>query len=128
MKQLILSATLIVAGLTALAPASQGAEKRRRDEFQEHNERWTDFRQLRAQVYQLDLLFSRVDSQMRWGVGRQTSWEYSRLVRDRERLNYELQRRPLDRLRVTSMIDRMQAQLRELEVRQRVRSHGRYYR
>jgi hypothetical protein len=128
MKQLILTVTLAVAGFTAVAPASQGAEQRRRDEFQEHNERWTDFRQLRAQVYQLDLLFSRVDRQMRWSAGRQTSWEYSRLVRDRERLNYELQRRPFDRLRVISMIDRMQSELRELEVRLRVRSHGRYYR
>ena len=60
-------------------------------------------------------------------MGRQSRWEYSRLVRERERLNYELQRRPLDRLRIQAQIDRMRDQLREIEVRLRFRS-DRYYR
>jgi hypothetical protein len=44
-------------------------------------------------------------------------------LRDRDRLNYELGRRPLDRLRLHSQIDRIRDQLREIEVRLRVRPH-----
>ncbi len=130
MRKFILTATLAIAALTAIAPASQAYEDRNRDQRREDNRRneaWTDFRQLRAEVYQLDLLFSRVDSRLYYGTRSPLRWEYSRLVRDRERLNYELNRRPLDRLRIHSLIDRMRDQLRELEVRLRVRSHS-YYR
>jgi hypothetical protein len=84
-------------------------------------------RQLRAELYQLDILFSRVDAHLRYGVGRQSRWEYSRLLRDRERLNYELGRRPLDRLRIHAQIDRIRDQLREIEVRLRFHRH-RFYR
>ncbi len=130
MRNFILTAILAIAALTAIAPASQAYEERNRDQRREdtrRNEAWTDFRQLRAEVYQLDLLFSRVDSRLYYGTRNPLRWEYSRLVRDRERLNYELNRRPLDRLRIHSLIDRMRDQLRELEVRLRVRSHS-YYR
>jgi hypothetical protein len=130
MRKFILTATVAIAALTAIAPASQAYEERDRDQRREdtrRNEAWTDFRQLRAEVYQLDLLFSRVNSRLYYGRGSQLRWEYSRLVRDRERLNYELNRRPLDRLRIHSLIDRMRDQLRELEVQMRVRSHS-YYR
>ena len=85
-------------------------------------------RQLRAELYSLNILFSRVDSQLRYGYGRQSRWEYSRLLRDRDRLNYELSRRPLDRLRIHAQIDRIRDQLRELEVRLRFHSRGFYRR
>ncbi|HVF70938.1 MAG TPA: hypothetical protein VM940_04955 [Chthoniobacterales bacterium] len=132
MKKFLLTATIAIAGLATLVPASQASEDRRRFDYRndrrDRQERWTDFRQLRAEVYQLDLLFSRVESQMHFGGFRQTRWEYSRLVRDRQHLNFELQQRPLNRLRIHSLIDRMRDQLRELEVRLRARPHRSFYR
>ena len=112
-----------MAGLATFAPTSQAVEQRRRDD--RRDERWADFRQLRAELYQLDLLFSRVESRMRYGFRREGRWEYSRLVRDRQRLNFELERRPLDRLRIHAQIDRLRDQLRELDVRLRF-SHRRW--
>ncbi|MFL6590186.1 MAG: hypothetical protein ACJ8M4_08440 [Chthoniobacterales bacterium] len=139
MKKLILTVTLAIAALAMIAPASKADNERQRDnerdqrrEDQRRTDAWTDFRQLRAEVYQLDLLFSRVDSRLGYGYGPgyhgggQLRWEYSRLVRDRERLNYELNRRPLDRLRIHALIDGMRDRLRELEVQARVRSYSRY--
>src|SRR3954467_8670745 len=113
MKKLVLTATIAIAALTMIAPASPADNERQREsardqrrEDDRRNEAWADFRQLRAEVYQLDLLFSRVNGRFGYGGRSQLRWEYSRLVRDRERLDYELNRRPLDRLRVHSLIDR----------------------
>jgi uncharacterized coiled-coil DUF342 family protein len=126
MKKSILIIALALGGLTGFGLSAQGAP--RRDDRREYNERSSDYRQLRAELNQLNILFGRVESQFRlYGIGRQTRWEYSRLVRDRDRLNYELQRRPLDRLRIHSQIDRIRDQLREIEVRLRVGPH-RYHR
>ena len=125
MKKLLLIAIIAVTAVTTMAPASQAYETRRRQDTRD--ERWADFRQLRAELYQLDILFSRVASRMRYGGRGESRWEYSRLVRDRQRLNFDLERRPLDRLRIHSQIDRLRDQLRELDVRLRVRSH-RFYR
>ena len=126
MKKSILITALALVGLTGFGLSAQGAP--RRDDRREYNERYSDYRQLRAELNQLNIMFARVESQFRlYGIGRQTRWEYSRLLRDRDRLNYELQRRPVDRLRIHSQIDRIRDQLREIEVRLRVRPH-RYHR
>lgn len=126
MKKSILITALALVGLSGFGLSAQGAP--RRDDRREYNERYSDYRQLRAELNQLNIMFARVESQFRlYGIGRQTRWEYSRLVRDRDRLNYELQRRPLDRLRIHSQIDRIRDQLREIEVRLRVGPH-RYHR
>jgi uncharacterized coiled-coil DUF342 family protein len=131
MKKSILIAALALVGLTGFGLSAPGASRRDgdlRDDRREYNERYSDYRQLRAELNQLNILFARVESQFRlYGLGRQTRWEYSRLLRDRDRLNYELGRRPLDRLRIHSQIDRIRDQLREIEVRLRVRPH-RYHR
>lgn len=126
MKKSILITALALVGLTGFGLSAQAA--RRGDDRREYNERYSDYRQLRAELNQLNIMFARVESQFRlYGIGRQTRWEYSRLLRDRDRLNYELGRRPLDRLRIHSQIDRIRDQLREIEVRLRVRPH-RYHR
>lgn len=130
MKKSILVATLVIFGVAGFGAASNAYdrrdENRSRDQYRE--ERDPEVRQLRAELYALNILFSRVDAQLRYGFGRQSRWEYSRLVRDRDRLNYELQRRPYDRLRVHAQIDRLRDQLRELEVRLRFHSRGFYSR
>jgi hypothetical protein len=123
MKKFVLTAAVALLAIGSFAPSSQAYETRRRDQDRDYRE--TGYRQLRAELYQLDILFSRVDARLRFGVGRQSRWEYSRLRRDRERLNYELQRRPLDRFRIHSQIDRIRDQLREIEVRLRF-SNRRY--
>ena len=125
MKKIILSAAAAILGFAVLAPASQAYESRRRDDPRDYRD--TEFRQLRAELYQLDILFSRVDARLRYGFGRQSRWEYSRLLRDRERLNFELQHRPLDSRRIHVQIDRLRDQLREIEVRLRF-SNRRHYR
>jgi hypothetical protein len=121
MKKSILVATLVILGVVGFGAPSNGYE--RRDESRNRDDRNLELRQLRAELYQLDILFSRVDARMRYGIGRQSRWEYSRLLRDRERLNYELSRRPLDRLRIHAQIDRLRDQLREIEVRLRFHRH-----
>jgi hypothetical protein len=93
-----------------------------RDNRDNRDYRESDYRQLRAELNRLDILFSRVDARLRYDGGRQGRWQYSRLLRDRERLNYELQRRPLDRYRVRAQIDRIRGELRDLEMRLRYRS------
>lgn len=129
MKKSILIAALALMSLAGFGSSTYAYDRRDdrrdyRDDRREYNERYSDYRQLRAELHQLNLLFARVESQFRfYGVGRQTRWDYSRLLRDRDRLNYELQRRPLDRLRIHAQIDRIRDQLRELEVRSRIRSH-----
>jgi hypothetical protein len=129
MKKSILVTTLVVLCVAGFGASSNAYE--RRDEYRNRNQyrenRDSDLRQLRAELYSLDVLFSRVDAKMRYGGGRQSRWEYSRLLRDRERLNYELSRRPLDRLRIHAQIDRIRDQLREIEVRQRIHPR-RFYR
>lgn len=130
MKKSILVATLVIAGVIGFGATSNAYdrrdENRPREQYRENRD--SDFRQLRAELYQLNILFSRVDAQLRYGYGRQSRWEYSRLLRDRDRLNYELGRRPLDRLRIHAQIDRLRDQLRELEVRLRFHSRGFYRR
>jgi hypothetical protein len=124
MKESILVTTLVILGVVGFTAPSSGYE--RRDDRSRHEYRYDsnpELRQLRAELYQLDILFSRVDGHLRYGVGRQSRWEYSRLLRDRERLNYELGRRPLDRLRIHAQIDRIRDQLREIEVRLRFHRH-----
>jgi hypothetical protein len=129
MKKSIVAITLSILAFTGFAASSQAYD--RQDQYQSReryrDERGSDYRQLRAELYQLDILFSRVDARLRYGMGRQSRWEYSRLQRDRERLNFELQRRPLDRLRIHAQIDRIRDQLREIEVRLRFHTN-RYYR
>ncbi|MEN3369543.1 MAG: hypothetical protein V7609_1686 [Verrucomicrobiota bacterium] len=130
MKKSILVVALVIAGVAGFGTASNAydrrEENRNRDQYRENRD--PELRQLRAELYSLNILFSRVDAQLRYGYGRQSRWEYSRLLRDRDRLNYELQRRPYDRLRVHAQIDRLRDQLRELEVRLRIHSRGFYRR
>lgn len=125
MKRSILVATLIALGVAGFGESSKAYERRdeSRSREQSRDYRDSDSRQLRAELYQLNILFSRVDAQLRYGVGRQTRWEYSRLLRDRDRLNYELQRGAYDRLRVHAQIDRIRDRLREIEARLRFRPH-----
>lgn len=128
MKKSLLITALALVGLTGFGLTAQADRRDRRDDRwdarREYNERYSDYRQLRAELNQLNIMFARVESQFRlYGIGRQTRWEYSRLLRDRDRLEYELQRRPLDRLRIHSLIDRIRDRLREIEVRARVRPH-----
>jgi hypothetical protein len=129
MKKSILIATLIMLGLAGFGASANAYERRdesrSRDQYRENHD--SDLRQLRAELYQLNIMFSRVDARLRYGSGRQSRWEYSRLLRDRDRLNYELGRRPLDRLRIHAQIDRIRDQLREIEVRLRVHPR-RFYR
>jgi hypothetical protein len=129
MKKSILIATLIMLGLAGFGASANAYERRdesrSRDQNRENYD--SDLRQLRAELYQLNIMFSRVDARLRYGGGRQGRWEYSRLLRDRDRLNYELGRRPLDRLRIHAQIDRIRDQLREIEVRLRVHPR-RFYR
>ena len=120
MKKLVLTAALALVAFATVAPSSQAYESRRN----EARDRDSEYRQLRAELYQLDILFSRVDARLRYGLGRQSRWQYSRLLRDRERLNFELQHRPLDRRRIHAQIDRLRDELREIEVRLRF-SHRR---
>ena len=126
MKKSILVTVLAVSVFGALS-TSQAYERRNESYVREQRreDRSSDFRQLRAELYQLNVMFSRVDAYLSYGVGHQARWTYSRLLRERDRLNYELQRRPLDRLRLHAQIDRLREDLRELEVR--LRFHPRYH-
>jgi len=143
MKKSFLITTLTILSLTVLggfaqAQTSSGyTSDRDRQEFRDrrnHRDREddrsdyrSDYRQLRGEIDQLNIMFARVNSHLRtFGAGRQIRWEYSRLLRDRDRLNYELERRPLDRLRVHAQIERVRDQLRDIEVRLRVRG-GRHF-
>ena len=133
MKKSILITALALVGLTGFGLSAQADNRRdrrsyHRDDRREYDERYSDYRQLRAELIQLNVMFSRVESQFRlYGVGRQTRWDYSRLLRERDRLEAALHRRPLNRLYIHSQIDRIREDLRELELRMRVRPH-RFYR
>jgi hypothetical protein len=137
MKKLILLAAVVVFGITGFAASSNAYDRRDespdRNQYRDRyrNDRDLEVRQLRAELYQLNIMFSRIDSRFGFYGGRgggQLRWQYSRLLRDRDRLNYELSRRPLDRLRIHSQIDRMRDELREIEVQLRFRSHRSFYR
>lgn len=134
MKRSILITALAVVGLAGFGLPAQGENRRdrrddSRDSRREYDDRYSDYRQLRAELIQLNVMFSRVESQFRlYGIGRQARWEYSRLIRERDRLDYALQRRPLNRNYIHSQIDRIREELRELEVRMRVRPHRYYHR
>ena len=124
MKKLIITAAVALLAIGSLAPVSQAYEVRRDRGRHDRDAGFrSDYRQLRAELYQLDIQFSRVDARLRYGLGRHNRWEYSRLLRDRQRLNFELERRPLDQARIHRQIDRLRDELRELEVRLRFHSH-----
>lgn len=125
MKKLVLATAVALLAIGSFAPASQAYESRRDQDrnYREAGSR-SDYQQLRAALYQLDVQFSRVDARLRYGLG-QSRWEYSRLLRDRQRLNFELQHRPLNHARIHRQIDRLRDELRQLEVRLRFRGpHG----
>ena len=132
MKRSILITALALVGLAGLSLSAHADDRRdrrndRRDDRREYDDRYSDYRQLRAELIQLNVMFARVESNFRLsGIGRQARWEYSRLIRERDRLDSALQRRPLNRNYIHSQIDRIRDELRELEVRMRVRPH-RYY-
>ena len=123
MKKIVLTAAVALLALGSMTFSAQAYETQRRDDFRDQRDyRRSDYRQLRAELYQLDLQFSRVNARLHYGSGyRQARWQYSRLLRDRQRLNLELERRPLDRYRVRAQIDRIRDDLREIEVRLRYR-------
>ena len=133
MKRSILITAFALVGLFGFGLSAQGDNRRDRRDYsrdarREYDDRYSDYRQLRAELIQLNVMFSRVESQFRlYGIGRQTRWDYSRLLRERDRLEFALQRRPLNRNYIHSQIDRIREDLRELEIRMRVRPH-RYYR
>lgn len=124
MKKSILITTLALVGLPVFnAPAENYDRPEKRRDYRQSSE----YRQLRAEIDQLNRMFARVSvSLSTYGVGRQIRRDYSRLVRDMNRLNYELQRPSYDRLRIHSQIDRIRDQLREIEVRLRVRRYHRW--
>jgi uncharacterized coiled-coil DUF342 family protein len=134
MKRSILITAFALVGLFGFGLSAHGDNRRdrrneSRDARREYDDRHSDYRQLRAELIQLNIMFSRVESQFRlYGIGRQARWEYSRLIRERDRLDYALQRRPLNRNYIHSQIDRIREELRELEVRMRVRPHRYYHR
>jgi hypothetical protein len=134
MKKSMLITTFALVGLLGFGLSARADNRRdrrddSRDARREYDDRYSDHRQLRGELIQLNIMFSRVESQFRlYGIGRQARWEYSRLIRERDRLDYALQRRPLNRNYIHSQIDRIRDELRELEVRMRVRSHRYYHR
>jgi hypothetical protein len=128
MKKSILITTLALMGLPFFnAPAQNYDRREDRPDWNQHRDggdyrRSRDYRQLRAEIDQLNGMFARVSANLpTYGAGRHIRRDYSRLVRDMDRLNYELQRPAYDRLRIHSQIDRIRDQLREIEVRLRVR-------
>ena len=122
MKKSILITTLAILGLAGFGVSAEAANRR---EYSRSHTSYdhSDYRQLRAELHQLNIMFARVNAHLRTfgGGGRHLRWEYSRLLRDRDRLNMELQRRNPDRFRIRMQIDRIRDQLREIEVRLRVR-------
>ena len=142
MKTSILITTIALLSLTASSAFAQGYDRREdsrsytsdrdREEFRERRrdrDRWdhSDYRQLRAELHQLNIMFARVNAHLRtFGGGRHLRWEFSRLLRDRDRLNIELERRNPDRFRIRMGIDRLRDQLRDIEVRLRVRGIRRH--
>ena len=128
MKKLVITAAVALLAIGSFVPASQAYETRRhRDPNYRDAGFRSDYRQLRAELYQLDIQFSRVDARLRHGLARHSQWEYSRLLRDRQRLNFELERRPLDAARIHRQIDRLRDELRELEVRMRFGGPHRHF-
>lgn len=127
MKKFAITAAVALLALGSFPTASRAYESRR-DQVRNYREAGSrsDYRQLRAALYQLDIQFSRVDAHLRYRLGRHSRWEYSRLLRDRQRLNFELERRPLDHARIHRQIDRLRDELRQLEVRLRFRGPHRY--
>ena len=116
---------MVVLGVAGFSVSSPGYERRDQENAREQRreDRDSDLRQLRAELYQLNILFARVERHLHFAAARQSRWTYSRLLRDRDRLNYELQRRPLDRLRLHAQIDRLRDELRELEIQLRFHPH-----
>lgn len=125
MKKLMLSAAVAILGLATFTPVSQGYESSRRDDRDhrdyrdDRDHRGSDLRQIRAELRQLDVLFSRVEQRLRYRAPRWGRSEYTHLLRDRQRLDYQLDRRPVDRSRVRRQIDRIREDLRRLDARLR---------
>jgi hypothetical protein len=118
MKKSILIATLALLSLPFFSAQAQNYDRR---EERPNYRRSSEYRQLRAEIDQLNRMFAHINAYVyTYGSGRQVRRDYSRLRRDMDRLNYELQRPTYDRLRLHSQIDRLRDQLREIEVRLRV--------
>jgi hypothetical protein len=130
MKKSILATTLALAALTGFAASSNAYERRDdprpREQTREYRDS-TDFRQLRAEIYQLNILFTRVSNQLRYGSGRYVRSDFSRLLRDRDRLNYELRSGYSSPTRIHAQIDRLRDELHELDVRLRVHRFSRWH-
>ena len=100
MKKSILITTLAIFSLPFFSASAQDYDGREdyRDR-NEHRHRWdhrrsSDYRQLRAELDQLNRMFAHVRVNLRtYGTDRHLWREYSRLLRDRDRLDYELQSR-----------------------------------
>ncbi len=130
MKKSILVTALVLAGLTGSVVSAKAYERRegpRPRELARDYRDSTDYRQLRAEIYQLNILFSRVSNQLRYGSGRYVRSDFSRLLRDRDRLNYELRSGSSSPARIHSQIDRLRDELRELDVRLRVHRYSRWH-
>jgi hypothetical protein len=132
MKKSILITTLAIFSLPLFSAFAQDYDGR--EDYRDRNEhrhrgdyrRSSDYRQLRAELDQLNRMFAHVRANLRtYGTGHHFWRDYSRLLRDRDRLNYELQSRSYSPPRIRAQIDRIRDQLREIEVRLRVRRH--YY-
>jgi hypothetical protein len=132
MKKSILITTLTIFSLPLLSASAQDYD--RREDYRDRNEhrdrgdyrRSSDYRQLRAELDQLNRMFVRVSVNLRtYGASRHIWRNYSRLLRDKDRLNHQLQSRFYSLPRIHAQIDRIRDQLREIEVRSRVRRHYR---
>lgn len=133
MKKSILIATLALVSLPFFNASAQNYDRREdRPDRNQHRDRGdyrqsSEYRQLRAEIDQLNRMFANINSYVHtYGVSRQIRRDYSRLLRDRDRLNYELQRPSSDRLRLHSQIERLRDRLREIEVQLRVRRSYRW--
>ena len=100
MKKSILITTLAIFSLPFFSAFAQDYDGR--EDYRDRNEsrhrgdyrRSSDYRQLRAELDQLNRMFAHVRANLRtYGTGRHLWRDYSRLLRDRDRLNYELQSR-----------------------------------
>jgi hypothetical protein len=130
MKKSILVTALVLAGLTGSVVSAKAYERREEPRAREVARDYrdsTDYRQLRAEIYQLNILFSRVSNQLRYGSGRYVRSDFSRLLRDRDRLNYELRSGSSSPGRIHSQIDRLRDELRELDVRLRVHRYSHWH-
>lgn len=114
--------TLALMCLGIFGAFAQDRDRREHRDRDDHR-RTIEYRQLRAEIDQLNRMFAHVSAELRYRSGPEIRRDYSRLLRDADRLNYKFQRSSYDRLRVHAQIDRIRDELREIEVRLRVRRH-----